>query len=304
MEENQQGISALITAFFRAYHAAYDTPKIFDDFLAPRLYTPEEHVTFSSSLSQMITLVEPEHAADFSDPERALARVMQLYSGPITLSRSRYTEDLLEDALRQGVRQYVILGAGLDTFAFRRLDLTGRLEVYEVDHPTTQAMKRQRLNMLGMEFPSNLHLVPIDFSTDRLADALIASSYNPDLPTFFSWLGVTYYLPRSVTLDTLKTIAALAPKGSRIAFDYMSAEAFIPEKAARLILLMHSITRQIGEPLKTGFDPSELPGLLSSLGFDLRENLAPAEIERRYFAGRSDNYHAFEQVYFAEAAIV
>ncbi len=304
MEETQQGISALITAFFRAYHAANDEPKIFDDFLAPRLYTPEEQRAFSHNLAGLIDLIDPDHAADYrGDPRRALARAMQLYYAPITLSRSRYGEDLLEDALRQGVRQYVILGAGMDTFAFRRPELSGSLQIYEVDHPVTQAMKRQRLNMLGLPFPANLHLVPVNFASDRLTDALPAAGYAPDQPAFFSWLGVSYYLPREVALDTLRTVAAMATRGSRIVFDYMSADAFIPAKAAHLILLMQSITRQMGEPLKTGFDPAALPALLATLGLELRENLSPAEIERRYFHARPDDYHAFEQVYFASAVV-
>jgi methyltransferase (TIGR00027 family) len=303
MEENQQGISALVTAYFRAYHAAYDTPKIFDDFLAPRLYTPEEHVSFSHNLAQMITLIDPDHAADYPDEQQALARVMQVYCGPITLSRSRYTEDLLEDALQHGVQQYVILGAGMDTFAFRRTDVADRLQVFEVDHPTTQAMKRQRLGMLGMPFPAHLHFVPVNFTTDSLATALSASGYDPQQAAFFSWLGVTYYLTRDTVHETLKTIASLAPSGSRIVFDYMDSDAFIPEKAARLIHLMQSITSQMGEPLKTGFAPAQLSAVLRGLGFNLLENLSPAKIEARYFQGRSDAYHAFEQVHFAQAAV-
>ena len=304
MEETQQGISALITAFFRAYHAANDEPKIFDDFLAPRLYTPAEQRAFSHNLAKLIDLIDPEHADDdHSDPQRALARAMQLYYAPITLSRSRYTEDLLEDALRQGLHQYVILGAGLDTFAFRRPELADRLRIFEVDHPVTQAMKRQRLDMLGVPFPAHLQLVPVNFAIDRLTDALPAAGYRSDQPAFFSWLGVSYYLPREAALTTLHSVSVLAPRGSRIVFDYMSADAFDPTKAARLILLMQSITRQMGEPLKTGFDPTALPTILAGLGLDLHENLSPAEIERRYFHTRHDNYHAFEQVYFASATV-
>jgi methyltransferase (TIGR00027 family) len=304
MEENQNGITALITAFFRAYHATHDTPKIFDDFLAPRLYTPEETVTFSGHMAQMIHLVDPEHAADYPDPERALAHVMQIHNGPITLSRSRYTEDLLDQALEAGVQQYVILGAGFDTFAFRRPELVGRLQIFEVDHPVTQAMKRQRLGMLEMDFPQDLHFVPINFTTDSLSLVLRQAGFDPHQSSFISWLGVTYYLTREVVFDTLRTLAGLAPAGSQIVFDYMDSDAFNPEKVARGVRVMQDITRQIGEPMKAGFEPQELAEDLEHLGLRVVEDLGPVEIESRYFQGRTDDYHAFQHVHFARAVVV
>ena len=110
----------------------------------------------------------------------------------MTLGRSRYTEDSLEKAVEQGVKQYVILGAGFDTFAFRCPEILEKLQVYEVDHPATQAFKRSRLAEAGWELPPQLHFVPVDFEQESLAEALTRSSYDPQAPSFFSWLGVTY----------------------------------------------------------------------------------------------------------------
>src|SRR5258708_23645006 len=196
MEERQAGVTALVTAYARAYHATHDSPLIFDDSIADQLFTEEEHTQFDQNLAQMLAAIDPELAAANPDQATALAAVMQLMHLPVTLSRSRYTEDCLEEAMKQGVQQYVILGAGLDTFAFRRPDLIAKLQVFEVDHPTTQTLKRQRIAMPGWEIPANLHFVPIDFTKESLSDALRRSPYDPAMLTFFSWLGVTYYLTR------------------------------------------------------------------------------------------------------------
>ena len=108
------------------------------------------------------------------------------------LSRARYTEDTLEKAIRQGVKQYIILGAGMDTFAFRRPDLMERLEVFEIDHPATQEFKLHRLAELGWKHPAKLHFIPIDFTKESLVTALTrSSSYDPKVKSLFSWLGVT-----------------------------------------------------------------------------------------------------------------
>jgi methyltransferase (TIGR00027 family) len=303
MAENQAGITALITAYARAYHATHDSPKIFDDFLADQMYTQEEHTSFDQSLAGLIKLIDPEFAATQPDQANALAGVIQLHNGPVTLSRSRFTEDRLEEAIRQEVEQYVILGAGFDTFAFRHPELDGRLQVFEVDHPTTQAMKHERIDMAGWQLPANLHFVPIDFSKESLADALRRCPYDPQKLSFFSWQGVTYYLTREVVFATLQAIAGIAARGSAIVFDYMDADAFIPERAGKRIQLMQWIAGQVGEPMKAGFDPQTLAIDLAGQGFHLEENLAPAEIEQRYFQGRADRYHAFEHVHFARAVL-
>jgi len=270
------------------------------------MYSQEDHDQFDRNLAEMAGMLDgiaPDLAASALDQETALACVIQLLHGPVTLSRSRYTEDRLEEAIRQGVKQYVLLGAGLDTFAFRRPDILKVMQVFEVDHPVTQAMKRARIALAGWDVPPQLHFVPVDFNQESLADALRRSSYNPHTLSLFSWLGVTYYLTREVVYATLKTITRIAPVGSTIIFDYMDADAFIPEKAARRIQLMQHGARRVGEPMKTGFDPQTLADDLNRVGLSLQENLSPSDIEGRYFQGRTDRYHAFEHVHFARATV-
>jgi methyltransferase (TIGR00027 family) len=303
MEDSRVSLTALLTAYARAYHATHAAPKLFNDYLADQLFTEEERTYFGDNLAEALKFLDPERAAACPDRAAALAWYMRLQGGPITLSRSRYTEDSLVGALSQGVRQYVILGAGMETFAFRQPELMRRLHVFEIDHPATQAFKLQRLAELGWDVPPELHFVPVDFTREHLAAALRRSPYDPQAASFFSWLGVTYYLTREVVFDTLRAIAGVAPAGSLIVFDYMDLDAFVPERAARRMQRMQAIVRQAGEPMKAGFDPSRLAADLEAMGLRLREDLSPADIEERYFRGRSDGYHAYEHVHFAQVAV-
>jgi methyltransferase (TIGR00027 family) len=304
LEENHVSLTALISAYARAYHALFDSPKILDDFLARHMFTDEEFTNMGRNLAMAVRFFDPERAASFPDQESALAWVMRNQSTPITLSRARYTEDMLELSVEQGVGQYVILGAGMDTFAFRRREMLSRLHVFELDHPATQALKRHRLSELGWECPAQLHFVPVDFTKESLVTALEHSSYDPNILSFFSWLGVTYYLDRNVVLQMLRSFAGIAPAGSTIVFDYLDTDAFIPERAAERIKRMQEMVRRTGEPMKTGFDPSALAAELARNGLHLQENLDPSDIEERYFQGRTDGYHAFEHVHFARAVVV
>jgi methyltransferase (TIGR00027 family) len=303
MEPNQAGVTALITAYSRAYHATHDAPLLFNDFLADRLFTEQERTFFDMQLSTLLALIDPDIAAKNPDQVSALALVMQLQTGPITLSRSRYCEDELEKSIQEGVIQYVIMGAGFDTFAFRRPDLADRVQVFEVDHPFTQGMKQQRISAAYLPLPGHLHLVAVDFSKDDLMDSLIASGFDPAKKSFFSWLGVTYYLSIQSIAETLTALSTKAAPRSLIVFDYIDADGFIPEKASRAVQVMQTIARQAGEPMLTCFDPLELGKFLQKFGMLMVENLSPIEIEARYFQGRQDQYHAIEDIYLAKAMI-
>lgn len=299
----KESITALVCAYARAYHAEHDNPKIFDDYLARKLFTDEEYKQIGVYQAEALKFYAPEVAATNPDQASAIVWVMQHQSAPITLSRSRYAEDTLEEAIAQGVRQYVILGAGFDTFAFRKPELLKQIDVFEVDHPATQAAKLQRLARLGWGIPQQLHFVPVDFVHENISDALARSSYNPHLLTLFSWLGVTYYLPHEAVMATLRALAHLAPCGSSIIFDYYDTDSLDSAKVARRFALMQEIVKRVGEPIKTAFDPSTLEADLQQAGLMLKENLSPADIEKRYFANRTDDYHAFEHVHFARAIV-
>jgi methyltransferase (TIGR00027 family) len=304
MEANQVSKTAKGTAFMRAYHAANDHPKIFDDFWARHLITDEEYQESEARHLRAFQKFHPDRAANCPDQRLALATWMQSAGAPaIVLGRARYTEAILEEAVSAGVQQYVILGAGMDTFALRRPDILERLSVFEVDHPATQAHKRQRLHLAGHQPSARQHFIPVDFSKENLATALGSSPYNPRALSFFSWLGVTYYLTREALFTTFRAIAASAPSGSTIIFDYLDAEAFVPEKAARRVSIMIEIVKRVGEPMISGFDPSTLAHDLAGVGLHLIEDLGPADIQAHFFAGRADAYHACEHAHFARAVV-
>ena len=305
MQPDHFSRTAMGTAFMRAYHAAHDHPKIFDDFLAHRLIKAEEYQLIEARHLEVFRRSDPARAAACPDQASALAGWMQ--SGapqPITLGRARYAEDNLEQAVRQqGVKQYVILGAGLDTFAWRRPDLLASLQVFEVDHPATQAFKRHRLRQMSGEPPAQLHFVPVDFDRENLAAALRRSAFDPQAPSFFGWLGVTYYLSRDAVFATLQAIAELAPAGSAVCFDYLDTSAFVPGKVAGRVQIMMDLVGRMGEPMITGFDPITLAADLAGLGLRLEEDLGPADIQERFFAGRQDGYRACEHAHFARAVV-
>lgn len=303
MEEGQVSHTALSTAFIRAYHVRHDTPLIFNDSLAHHLLTGELQEAIARQMARPLSYLDPGRAASCPDQATALACSMRAMAVPsVALSRARYAEDCLALACRQGVRQYVILGAGMDTFAFRNPDTPG-LEVFELDHPATQAYKIQRLAQLVWELPQHLHFVPVDLARESLAGALTGTSYSFSEPCFFNWLGVTMFLTREVVFGTLQAIAGMSPPGSAVIFDYMDLETFIPGKTTRRVQMMLDSVRRLGEPVISGLDPLTLNAELKSRGLRLRENLSPGDIQQRYFEGRTDGYRACEHAYLAWAVV-
>lgn len=305
MEENKVSRTAMWTAYIHAYHVRHDAPpRIVDDFLAYQMIPDEIRASIEQGAPKFLQLLAPERAAACSDQATAVALLMRAMVGPANiLCRARYTEDSLAETVRQGVRQYVILGAGMDTFVFRQPEMLEQLQVFEVDHPATQAFKRERLAALGWKQPAQLHFVPLDFTKECLATALRSSGYDPRIRTFFSWLGVTYYLPREAVFATLRTIADIAPAGSTVIFDYQHTDVFKPEKTSKNMQMGMEYLRQVGEPIITGFDPTSLTGDLAHLGLRMHEDLSPVDIEGRYFQGRTDGYHATEHGHFAWAVV-
>ncbi|MGE5702889.1 MAG: class I SAM-dependent methyltransferase [Clostridia bacterium] len=303
MDKRPASLTALISAYARAYHSLHDAHSIFDDHLARHFFSDEEFELMGQNMAAALPFFNPERAAANPDHATALKWVMREHSTPITLSRARYTEDRLQEERKQGVQQYVILGAGLDTYSFRHIEENGVLHIFEVDHPDTQAFKLQRLEGLRWNRPAHVHYVPVDFTKKRLESALQHTPYDTRLRSFFSWLGVSYYLPRDVVFDTLRSIAAIAPAGSSIVFDYLDTDAFVPERAAARVRRMIEIVRRAGEPMITGFSPATLGKELAEIGLQLEENLAPSDIEALYFKPGADEYHAFEHVHFACAVV-
>ena len=183
----------------------------------------------------------------------------------VIILRIRYAEDRLQEAISSGVQQYVILGAGLDTFALRQPSWADRLRIYEVDHPASQEMKRHQIQRIG-PLPSNLTLVPVDFETDRLDAALIEAGFDPEAPAFFAWLGVTCYLTREAVTDTIGQIAAVAAPGSKAVLDYRYPRRLVPAAGLALVEKMDRFVERRGEPMRSEYTPEEIDAEMQRAG--------------------------------------
>lgn len=269
MKESRPSATAQRVAMRRAAHQLLDDPKVFDDPLAIRIIGKE-----SASALQ-------------ADPRQFEATPLSPYLRAFMAARSRYAEDELALAVRRGVHQYVILGAGLDTFAYRNPHPEAELHVFEVDHPATQTWKRERLEEVGNTLPGNLTFVPVDFETQTLEEGLKGAGYDSGKCTFFSWLGVTEYLTTEAVMATLRFIAS-APVGSGVVFDYMISPLLLtPPQRSRFNALAQRVV-SAGEPWQAFFDPGLLTRELRAMGFGYVEDNGPEEINARYFKDRKD----------------
>ena len=202
--------------------------------------------------------------------------------------RTRFAEDHLADAVQRGVRQLVVLGAGLDTYAYRGAH-AGRLIVFEVDHPATQAWKRERLDEAGIALPRNLRFAPVDFEAERLSDGLRAAGFDPSQPSFFTWLGVVPYLTADAVTGTLSFIGSL-PGGAAVVFDYGSPTGALSAEARARHAALAARVAEAGEPFLSLFEPAELAGHLRAAGFTLVRDWGAAEISARYLSGRGGGH--------------
>jgi len=260
-------------ALLRAAHQLLDDdPKIFVDPLAVGL------------------IPEASAEAIFADAALIHSRPYQLLRS-VFVVRARYSEDCLAEAVRGGVGQYVILGAGLDTFAYRQPRYAQDLEIFEVDHPATQAWKRACLASQGITPPHNLRYVAVDFERDNLEGRLAASGFSSQRPAFFSWLGVVQFLSAPAIEATLRFVAGL-PRGSAITLSFAVPHDLLDGE--HLDLALHSVEScaSRGEPWLSLYRPGDFRALARQTGFSDSEHLDPAVAAGRYFAGRSDGLRA------------
>jgi methyltransferase (TIGR00027 family) len=246
----------------RAAHQLLDRPSVFDDPLA---------VAIAGAASEILA-----DASGSSDTLRAFVAV-----------RSRYAEDELAKAVGSGVRQYVVLGAGLDTFVFRNPHAGRGLRVFEVDHPSTQNWKLEQVKAAGIHIPPEATFVPLDFEKEPLTEVLEAAGLSSQEPVFFSWLGVVPYLTDQAFMATLEFIAA-RPPASGVVFDYgVARSALTPSEQIALDSLARRVAAA-GEPFRLFFEPHDLAIRLREVGFRHVEDLGSPEINARYFADRAD----------------
>jgi len=263
MNEGRPSRTAQRVAVRRAAHQLLDRPLVFEDPYALKIIGA---------------------GAAAATRARAEGRVSSSFRAFMAV-RSRYSEDELARAVARGVRQYVVLGAGLDTFAWR--NPWGDVRVFEVDFPSTQHWKRQRLANVGMGDPPWLTYAPVDFESQTLADGLRAAGFQEDWPAYFSWLGVTMYLTREAFEGTAAFMGTL-PAGSGVAFDYAveRSELGVFERLA-----LDHLGRKVaamGEPFQLFFRPAELAATMRRLGFGDLEDVGRDELNARYLKDRAD----------------
>jgi methyltransferase (TIGR00027 family) len=276
MRQQQRSQTAEVVATVRAGHLAFDDPPwVFEDpFAGDFIISPFWRLLVKNRLINQLS-------------RKLVYRGMEPFFS-LFLRRARWTEELLDKAVAAGTGQYVILGAGLDSFSWRRKDLAAALKVYEVDHPATQEAKRKRLLKLKLETPENHEFAPCDFENEGMADALARSSFSPERPAFFSWMGTTPYLSREAVLQTIGAVAALAAPGSEVVFDYSVPDQFHDPVDRRLIQYWRRKVSSWGEPPISSFDPRTFSSEVDEFGFDLVDNLSPTELDDLYLAGRPD----------------
>jgi methyltransferase (TIGR00027 family) len=288
MEPERASITAIGTALMRAAHTRLDDPPLIDDSWADRLIRDDERA-----------LVQAAH--DGVNVDLALRRHPSY--GNVIL-RARCAEDALADAVGHGVGQYVIVGAGLDSFALRRPEFARELQVFEVDHPATQGFKVRRLQECGVPLPAGVQFVAADLGETALDVALASSAFRSDRTAFFAWLGVTPYLDREANRATLEAIARCAAPGSELVFSYLDQRVFDDEAWPARTQRVRAMVASAGEPWVSGFYPDELAGELDDAGLELVENLGPAELAERYCIGRSDGLTPSAGSYIARAGVI
>jgi methyltransferase (TIGR00027 family) len=264
MQTGQPSRTALGAASLRAAHQVLERGAIFSDPLALRILgiSPDE--------------IDRDAEAD---PARLRLRYF-------IAMRARIAEDALTEAVARGTSQLVVLGAGLDTFAYRTT-YGDKLRIFEVDHPDTQAWKRQRLADAAIPLPDALTFVPVDFETETLSEKLAAAGFDPARRSFFTWLGVVPYLTEAAIFATLGAIASL-PGGAYVVFDYVNPLASIDQAGTHTAHeALAARVAALGEKLQSAFDTDALRDRMVALGFHHIDDAGPQQLAARFFPDRA-----------------
>jgi methyltransferase (TIGR00027 family) len=259
VQAGQPSHTARGAAAYRAIHQTLEGGAIFSDPFASRILDDETRARLD------------ETAADPS------LRPWRLFIA----ARSRFSEDTLAACVARGVRQIVVLGAGLDTFSLRNPHAGQGVRVFEVDYPATQGWKRERLKQAGLAIPASLTFAPVDFERQSLADGLTAAGFHADRPAFFQWLGVVPYLSRDAVSLTLDFIAGVPE--SEVVFDYAEPFENYPAERRENVMAVAARAASLGEPWLSLFDPLALSQMLRNKGFGVVEDLGLAELTERFY---------------------
>jgi len=259
--------TAARVALWRALHVACDPPPhVLEDEIGMRLLAPDKDWRRRGDM-------DPQ----FTRPFRASV-----------VARARFIEDLVVEQAARGLSQYVILGAGLDSFAQRRPEIASRLRMFEIDQPGPQAWKRQRLIELGFGVPDWLRFVPVDFEADESwRDALATAGFDDSKPAIVVSTGVSMYLTKDANAATLRQVAAFAP-GSMLAMTFLLPLELADPEIRTGLEMAEKAARASGTPFLSFFTPQEIVALARAAGFRESRHVSAADLAQRYFAGRTD----------------
>ena len=268
MIEAQPSRTALRVALRRAAHQVHDArPLVFDDPLAVKILGPE--------FTEEIKRTPSAERRPFSAALRAFM-----------VCRARFAEDVLADGVRKdAVRQYMVLGAGLDTFAYR--NPFAEVRVFEVDHPATQAWKRERLQAAGISVPETMQFVAVDFETMSLHQELLRAGFDFSVPAVVAWLGVVPYLTADAFAATMRVMERMAP-GSSVVFDYSQPREVLSPNEQLMLDSISSRVAMAGEPFQLFFTPPQLVEEMQRYGWRVVEDLDGKGLNTRYLGGRDD----------------
>ncbi|QNK60990.1 class I SAM-dependent methyltransferase [Pedobacter sp. PAMC26386] len=260
--------TAVRTALWRALHVQVDAkPHILEDEVGLKLIAP------NSDWQQ-----RPDMHPEFTKRLRASV-----------VARSRFIENLIIEQSKLGISQYIILGAGLDTFAQRRPDIASTLQLYEIDQPDTQTWKQQRLNELGYGIPEWLHFVSVDFEISSWWDQLLKAGFDLSKPAVVVCTGVTLYLTKDAITDTLHQISTMA-SGSKLAIAFYLPMELLDEEDKPLQLIAEKGAREAGTPFVSFFTPDEILALANQQNFKETKIISTKDLKQYYFSNRTDNF--------------
>lgn len=299
----QKSMTALVSAFSRAYHSQNNEVKIFNDSIAKQLLTDEEYAQIAKSMSDGIGFFNPTFAGG---ADQALRWIVDNQLSPSPLGRAAFAEKSLERAVYIGAKQYLIFGAGYDTFAYRQPIWAKNLKIFEIDHPATAIDKRDRLKNANLVIPDLVYYVEADFTKENWQESLLkCKMFDNDKISFCTILGVTYYLSKKTFEDFIAVVRDLLPKGSSILFDYPDENHFT-SKAGERAKKQSMLAGAASEKMLAGYSYNDMEKLLSAYDFLIYEYLTPPEMNDQYFeaynkANPSHRMTAFDNVNYCLA---
>ncbi|AKT30756.1 transferase [Pseudomonas syringae pv. actinidiae ICMP 18708] len=273
----------------RATHRLYESAVIFDDPWAVSLIDPLWRLMCKSRL---LTRYVFGHRLAYLRPIQGTV-----------LCRARFAEDALEAACRNGVTDYVIMGAGLDSFALRRGGALSGLSVWELDAPGTQQRKQSIVKKIHPGPLQNVHYIPLDFEKENFLGALRSGGLTAGTSTFFSILGLSYYIAQSALVEMLATIASGFGRGTQLVMDIRVPRNCMPESERLAYDTVGKFTAQRGERLITQIHPDRFVEVARSLGFDVLDSVSPEEQFERYFQGREDGLSPTPEIWLFHLAM-